>query len=47
MFNKSMFILVLQSRSRKESHYLVEAGAVTQYGSGSNGSGFDNGIYHG
>jgi hypothetical protein len=35
---------VLRSRSRKESHLLVGAGAVTRCGSGSDG--FDNGITH-
>jgi hypothetical protein len=38
---------MLRSRSRKEPHHLVGAGAVTQCGSGSDGSGSDNGIYHG
>jgi hypothetical protein len=39
---------VLRSRSwsRKESHHLVGAGAVTRCGSGSDRSGSDNGIYH-
>jgi hypothetical protein len=35
------------ARSRKEPHLLVGAGAVTRCGSGSDGSGSDNGIYHG
>jgi hypothetical protein len=38
---------VLQSWSRKQPHHLVGAGAVTQCGSGSDGSGSDNGIYLG
>jgi hypothetical protein len=40
------FFPVLRSRSRKEPHLLVgaRAGAVTQCGSGSDGSGSDNGI---
>jgi hypothetical protein len=37
---------VLRSRSRKESHYLVGAGAVTRCSSGSDGSGSNNGIKH-
>jgi hypothetical protein len=42
-------ISVLRSRSRKEPHLLVGAGAVTRCGSGScfDGSGSDNGIKHG
>jgi hypothetical protein len=36
-----------QSRSRKEPHLLVGAGAITQCGSGSDGSGSDNGINDG
>jgi hypothetical protein len=36
---------VLRSRSRKDPHLL--AGAVTRCGSGSDGSGSDNGIKHG
>jgi hypothetical protein len=35
----------LQSRSRKEPHHLVGAGAVTRCGS--DGSGSDNGSNHG
>jgi hypothetical protein len=40
---------VLRGRSRKELHHLVGAGAVTRcgFGSGSDGSGSDNGINHG
>jgi hypothetical protein len=38
---------VLRSRSRKEPQLLVGAGAVTRCGSGSDGSGSDNGIKHG
>jgi hypothetical protein len=43
------FITVLRSRSRKEPHLLVGAGAITRYGSvsGSDGSGSDNVIKHG
>jgi hypothetical protein len=44
-------ISVLRSRSRKEPHHLVGAGAVTRCGSnsgsGSDGSDSDNGIEHG
>jgi hypothetical protein len=38
---------VLRSRSHKEPHLLVGAGAVTRCGSGSDGSGSNNGIKHG
>jgi hypothetical protein len=43
------YFAVLRSQSRKEPHLLVGAGAgaVTRCGSGSNGSGSDNGIKHG
>jgi hypothetical protein len=41
----SQYYTVLPSRSRKEPHLLVGAGAVTRCGSGSDGS--DNGIKHG
>jgi hypothetical protein len=46
---QEQFLAVLRSRSRKEPHLLVGAGAVTRCGSGSgsDGSGSDNGIYHG
>jgi hypothetical protein len=37
----------LRSRSRKEPHNLVGAGAVTRCHSGTDGSGSDNGIKHG
>jgi hypothetical protein len=49
MLPNLQFEAVLWSRSRKEPHLLVGvgAGAVTQCGSGSDGSGSDNGIYHG
>jgi hypothetical protein len=41
------YTAVLRSRSSKELHHLVGTGAVTRCGSGSEGSGSDNGIYHG
>jgi hypothetical protein len=41
------YCAVLRSRSRKEPHLLVGARAVTRRGSGSDGSGSDNGIKHG
>jgi hypothetical protein len=40
-----VMMTVLRSRSRKERHHL--AGAMMQRGSGSDGSGSDNGIKHG
>jgi hypothetical protein len=39
-------VLRSQSRSRKEPHLLVGAGAVTRCGSGSDGFGSYNGIKH-
>jgi hypothetical protein len=44
-----LLLSVLRSRSRKEPHLLVGAGAgaVLRCGSGSDGSGSDNGIKHG
>jgi hypothetical protein len=46
--NKLQFFAVLRSRSRKEPHLLVGAGTVTRCGSGSgsDGSGSNNGITH-
>jgi hypothetical protein len=41
------FTAVLRSRSRKEPHHLVGAGAVKRCSSGSDGSGSVNGIKHG
>jgi hypothetical protein len=45
MFGLVLPKAVLRSRSRKEPHHLVGAGAVIRCGSG--GSGSDNGIKHG
>jgi hypothetical protein len=46
---EDVFLPVLRSRSRKEPQFLVGAGAgaVTRCGSGSDGSGSDNGINYG
>jgi hypothetical protein len=45
--NAAALYPVLRNLSRKEAHLLVGAGAVTRCGSGSDGSGSDNGIKHG